>query len=208
MPLVEKLTLTFDVAELRNYVTLLKTHYQDYSWGFEDMKKLPQTIYMKERVQFAENCYGWAITTENLNLSSKSNTPWPEAVDDTAYQDKTLRKERTTDLVFGIIERLLEKVPFACKISISVFPPGSQTIPHKDQDFLLRVHVPIYTNKDVKWLSEEGYSDLHELGSAYLCDTRKMHSVYNDGTVDRVHLIFAIEQIHIDALKKIKDTIK
>lgn len=207
MPLVEKLNFKFDVNELYHYIDLLKSDYKECSWGISDILKLPQTDYMKERVQFANQCYGWAITTENLDVSSKSNSPWPEAVDDTAYRDKELRKERKTDLVFGVIERLFQKIPYACKTFISVFPPGAETIPHKDQDFLLRVHVPIYTNKDVKWMTEEGYHNIQELGSAYLCDTRKMHSIYNDGMTDRVHLIFAVEDKNINKLKKMSGTI-
>lgn len=207
MPLVEKLKFKFDVDELRTYVDILKKNYREYSWGISEIKKLPQTEYMKERVQFAEQCYGWAITTEILDISSKSNSPWPEAVDDTAYKDKELRPERRTELSFGIVERLLEKIPYACKVSISVFPPGCATIPHKDQDFLLRIHVPIYTNNQVQWLTDEGYHDLYELGAAYLCDTRKMHSVYNDSNLDRVHLIFAIEDKNLERLKNIEGII-
>ena len=203
MPLVEKLNFKFDIDELREYVNILKDQYGDHSWGISDILELPQTDYMKERVQFATQCYGWAITTENLDPDSKSNPPWPEAVDDTAYQDKELRPERKTELVFDVIERIFEKIPYACKMLISVFPPGGETIPHKDQDFLLRIHVPIYTNKDVQWLTEEGYHKMYEEGSAYLCDTRKMHSVYNDGKTDRVHLIFAVEAKNLDHLKSI-----
>jgi len=207
MSSVEKLKFKFNVEELKSYVDILKKDYMVYSWGMSEMKKLPQTEYMKERVQFAEQCYGWAITTENLDENSKSNPPWPEAVDDTAYQDKELRPERKTEMLFGITERLTTKIPYACKITISIFPPGAATIPHKDQDFLLRVHVPILTNKKVRWLTEEGYYDMHEPGSAYLCDTRKMHSVYNDSDTDRIHLIFAVEAKNLEKLKNIEGII-
>jgi hypothetical protein len=88
-------------------------------------------------------------------------------------------------------------------VIISVFPPGGATIPHNDQDFLLRIHVPIYTNRDVRWLTSEGYAQMHEVGHAYLCDTRIMHAAYNDGNTDRVHLIFAIEDKYIDNIKSI-----
>jgi hypothetical protein len=206
MPLVEKLNFKFDVDELRNYVDVLQNNFRDYSWDINDVQKLSPTNYTTERIKFATQCYGWAITTENLDTTSKSNSPWPEAIYN-SYQDKELQLERKTDLVFGVIERLFEKIPYACKVIISVFPPGAETIPHNDQDFLLRVHVPIYTHKKVRWLTEQGYYDLHELGSAYLCDTRKMHSVYNDSDVDRIHLIFAIEDKNLEKIKRIKGTI-
>jgi hypothetical protein len=91
---------------------------------------------------------------------------------------------------------------------VSVFPPTGATIPHKDQDFLLRVHVPICTNKDVRWLTDSGYHKLDKPGQAYLCDTRKMHAAYNDSKDDRVHLIFAIEDKYLEDLRKIKGTIQ
>jgi hypothetical protein len=40
-----------------------------------------------------------------------------------------------------------------------------------------------------------------------LCDTRELHSVYNDGDSDRVHLIFAIETQYEDEIKKVKGQI-
>jgi hypothetical protein len=44
---------------------------------------------------------------------------------------------------------------------------------------------------------------MHEVGHAYLCDTRIMHAAYNDGKEDRVHLIFAIEDKYINDIKSI-----
>jgi len=201
--LVEQLNFRFDVDELKEYVAILKKDYQEYKWGAHILLDSDVSEYTKERVGAATKSYGWAITTENLNESSKANPPWPEAVDDTAYAEKTLRPERKTELVFGITEQIFKIIPYANHMLLSIFPPGNATMPHRDQDFLLRVHVPIYTNKKSRWLTDDGYYYMKEPGTAYLCDTRQMHSVYNDGDTDRVHLIFAIEDSKLEHLKSL-----
>lgn len=198
---VEKLNFRFDIDEIREYVSTLKQDYQDYIWRVKTLTDKDE--YTAKRVASAIDNYGWAITTEVLDENIKSNPPWPEVLSEFSYAEKECKAERITPLAFGVIDRLLKKIPYAHHVIISVFPPGGATIPHSDQDFLLRIHVPIYTNKNVRWLTDEGYAQMHEVGHAYLCDTRIMHAAYNDGKEDRVHLIFAIEDKYINDIKSI-----
>jgi hypothetical protein len=199
---VEKLNFKFNIDELRDYYSSLQQDYQDYIWRVKTLTDKDE--YTAKRVASAIDNYGWAITTEVLDENIKSNPPWPEVLSEFSYAEKELKTERITPLAFGVIDRLLKKIPYAHHVIMSVFPPGSATIPHSDQDFLLRIHVPIYTNKNVKWLTDEGYSQMHEVGYAYLCDTRIMHAAYNDDSKeDRVHLIFAIEDKYINDIKSV-----
>jgi len=198
---VEKLNFKFDIDELRDYYNILQRDYQDHVWRVKTLAD--KDAYTAERVAESIPNYGWAITTEVLDESIKSNPPWPEVLSEFSYAEKELKAERITTLAFGIIDRLLKKIPYAHHIIISVFPPGGATIPHNDQDFLLRIHVPIHTNTDVRWLTSEGYTQMDQEGCAYLCDTRVMHAAYNEGTTDRVHLIFAIEDKYINDIKNI-----
>lgn len=206
MSLVEKLNFKIDVDSLRDYYRTLTEEYKDYIWRVETLKEIED--YTLERIKNSLPNYGWAITTEILDETIKTAPPWPEILPEFSYADKTLRPERRTAVAFGIAEKLLEAVPYASHVIISVFPPGGGTIPHSDQDFLLRVHVPIYTNKQIFWATEDGYQCLDKVGQPYLCDTRKIHAVYNDSNEDRVHLIFAIEDKYINDIKKITGTIK
>ena len=202
---VEKLNFRFNIDELRDYHSSLRQNYQDYIWSQRNFNTLQtKDDYTVNRVASCINNYGWAITTEVLDENIKSNPPWPEVLREFSYAEKELAPERITPLAFGVINRLLKKIPYARRVIMSVFPPGSATIPHSDQDFLLRIHVPIYTNKNVKWLTDEGYAQMHEVGNAYLCDTRIMHAAYNDDKKeDRVHLIFAIEDKYINDIKSV-----
>ena len=203
---VEKLNFSVDIDQLRAYYQTLQTDYKDHVWSVKGLAEKDE--YTATRVEASLPNYGWAITTEELDENSKSNTPWPEIKSDFNYTEKTIKPERKTPLFFGIVEKLLEKIPYACRLVVSVFPPTGATIPHKDQDFLLRVHVPIHTNKDVRWLTDSGYHKLDKPGQAYLCDTRKMHAAYNDSKNDRVHLIFAIEDKYLEDLRKIEGLIQ
>lgn len=198
---VEKLNFKFDVNELRSYYETLQKDYQDYVWRVKTLTDKDE--YTAKRVAESIPNYGWAITTEVLDETAKSNPPWPEVLSEFSYAEKELKPERITPLAFGVVERLLKKIPYAHHVIVSVFPPGGATIPHTDQDFLLRVHVPLYTNKDIIWLTEEGYARMDQPGHAYLCDTRVMHAAYNDSKEDRVHLIFAIEEKYINDIKNI-----
>lgn len=52
-----------------------------------------------------------------------------------------------------------------------------------------RIHVPLQTNPDVRFLIE-GRRYVMEEGKAYEINNLKFHEVHNDGTQDRYHLIF------------------
>jgi len=203
---VEKLNFSLDIDQLRDYYNQLQTNYKDHIWRVKDVAEKDE--FTAKRVAASIPNYGWAITTEVLDENSKSNPPWPEVLNEFSYAEKSLKPERITELSFGIIKELLEKIPYAYHVILSVFPPGGATIPHTDQDFLLRVHVPIFTNKDVVWLADEKYHNMHIPGQAYICDTRIMHAAYNDSKEDRVHLIFAVKQDDLDKLRKISGVIK
>jgi hypothetical protein len=203
---VEKLNFSVDLEQLRAYYQTLKNDYKDYIWSVKELAEKDE--YTAIRVADSLPNYGWAITTEVLDENIKSNPPWPEVISEFSYAEKTLKPERKTPLVFGIAEKILETIPYAHHMIMSVFPPSGATIPHTDQDFLVRVHIPLYTNKNVKWLTDSGYHLMDVPGQAYVADTRKMHAAYNDSKENRVHFIFAIEDRYLKDIKKITGIIK
>lgn len=73
--------------------------------------------------------------------------------------------------------------------------PGSFAPMHTDPqrpDWGTRVHVPILTNPGC-WHQWEGGERVHfEVGKAYSFDTMTAHSLGNDGTTERVHLVFEV----------------
>jgi hypothetical protein len=55
-------------------------------------------------------------------------------------------------------------------------------------------------------MNDTGYTNF-EVGNVYLCDTRELHSVHNDGKTDRVHLLFAVPQDCEQEIKKLSGNI-
>ena len=70
---------------------------------------------------------------------------------------------------------------------VTIHTPGTKLITHQDSPDKIRVHIPIYTNKDSNWIIED--EEIHmEPGWAYLVNTTLPHSVENKGTTNRIHL--------------------
>jgi|TARA_B100001094_G_scaffold40088_1_gene34686 hypothetical protein len=70
---------------------------------------------------------------------------------------------------------------------VTIHTPGTKLITHQDSPDKIRVHIPIYTNKDSNWIIDG--EEIHmEPGWAYLVNTTLPHSVENKGTTERIHL--------------------
>lgn len=205
--LIEELNFNIDTSELLSYYTELQTNFQDYKWTYQDSRDQVKEEFLKvyETVK-KKNGYGWAITTNIMDENVKKIIPWYNISKDFNQNITELPVERETPMVFGAVKRLLEKIPYARCVSISVFEPGTELVAHRDEPFLLRVHIPICGGDKSYWLNNDGYTNF-KVGKAYLCDTREPHSVHNDSKEDRVHLLFAIHQDYEEEIKKIIGTL-
>ena len=207
--LVEPLNFTVDINDLKDYYAVLKSNHADRNWSYNDnTNDVREDIYnFNTENSNDRNANGWAITIPKFFNTNEQIVPWLNIHKDFVYGKEHIVQEHHTPLVFGIVQTLLDTFPYAKNVALTVFEPGAQFVPHKDEDYLLRVHIPIYTSSKSRWLTEEGYASINQAGRAYLCDTRELHSVHNDGDTDRVHLIFAIETQYEEAIKKITDKI-
>jgi hypothetical protein len=207
--LVEPLNFTINLDELKSYYTILKEQFAERNWSYNDnTTDVREDIYnFNTENSNDRNANGWAITVPKFLNTNEQVAPWLNIHKDFVYGKEHIQVEHRTPMVFGIVEKLLTVFPYAKNVALTVFEPGAQFVPHKDEDYLLRVHIPIYTSNKSRWLTEDGYEPINKAGQAYLCDTRELHSVYNDGDSDRVHLIFAIETQYEDEIKKVKGQI-
>lgn len=207
--LIEKLNFKIDIKDLEDYYTTLQTSYQDYKWTYASNQDQIKGNFLEVYAGVTtkkKSGYGWAITTNNPAKDVKKNIPWYNISKHYDQGIKELPAERHTSMVYGIAQRILEKIPYARCMSVSVFEPGTELVAHKDEPFLLRVHIPIKAEPKSYWLNVDGYTNL-KVGEVYLCDTRESHSVHNDGKDDRVHLLFAIHQDNEDEIKNLKGTL-
>ena len=70
---------------------------------------------------------------------------------------------------------------------VTIHTPGTKLINHQDSPDKIRVHIPIHTNDQSKWIID-GEEFHMEPGWAYLVNTTLIHSLENKGTTDRIHL--------------------
>lgn len=147
---------------------------------------------------------GWALQNY-LKNDTQICPPWNVVTSD--FTDGTKR----TDMVFGIAERLLDKIPMAFRLGISVTPGGHYIESHIDNAW--HIHFPIWSpsksfftwdDENHNVLSWEHYNDD---GTSWALNTTLMHSVQNHDTNDRVHLFFSVKDQDMPELLKIKGQI-
>lgn len=117
---------------------------------------------------------------------------------DTEYMQKT-----------PYIRQILDELPAAIHtVRALKIKTGGTLNPHRDGDryayeggTVCRLHLPIYTNPDVKFVIDDVEHHL-EAGKLYFTDVSLMHTVHNEGNIDRVHLV-----IDTDATPAMRDII-
>jgi aspartyl/asparaginyl beta-hydroxylase (cupin superfamily) len=83
---------------------------------------------------------------------------------------------------------LVKSLPFRSKKwLVTVHTHGTKLITHQDAADKLRIHIPIHTNNQSKWLID-GEEYFMNPGWAYLVNTTLPHSVENLGNSKRIHL--------------------
>lgn len=79
------------------------------------------------------------------------------------------------------------------KVIIALMPGGTKITPHCDTGlfwkFAHRIHVPLVTNPGVTFCVD-GVDVPTKVGKAFEMANTRLHSVRNDGTQGRIHLIF------------------
>lgn len=175
-----KLTIDIDLEKARQYYAMLQQDYQHKKWAVQ--------------VSGVEIC-GWAIhgvkgKTGNFGLYEKDCEPWG------------IEHYFETELAVGWGKDMLELFPFGYRAGVGSSPPGTIVPPHTDEcgDFAFRLHIPIYTNEQYVWTTEEGQFHM-PAGSVYLVDTAYEHATRNDGNDPRVHFGIAIPKIHLKDLE-------
>jgi aspartyl/asparaginyl beta-hydroxylase (cupin superfamily) len=76
---------------------------------------------------------------------------------------------------------------------VAKLPPGARIDPHRDVHPSFgcghRIHAPLATNSRVRFTVDGRPFNL-AVGQIYEINNKKVHSVHNKGTTDRIHFIF------------------
>jgi hypothetical protein len=201
---VQKLNFVVPLEELKSYYEILKNNYDHLNWSWEKcgndiVDQWRDAAYVDPANLLT---HGWAIQS-NLKDISLPCPPWNISKHETV-------EYRNTELVFDIIERLQQQLPFAYRWAVSVQPPGGKVSLHSDQSDELTVWIPIYTDGvAITFVTDEintGHC-LDSNGSAYLLDTTIPHFTYNHSTQDRVTIIFRLNIKHLSDLLEVQGSI-
>lgn len=194
MDYYKKLDLSIDLQELQEYFNIVETKFAHKRWS---VNKFKDQITADKLKTFTEkpnqDSYGgWAIDS-NLEDIDAVCPPLNESISTLPKLDYS----RSTELSFGIIERLKEKIPFAYKWAILAQPTHGRTFKHDDRGEYV-THIMIRNNPDCIfrfYKSDEEYLDfsLPVDGSLYTLNTELKHETWNEGE-ERISLIFVIKQ--------------
>ena len=172
--------IKFNVNELIGYYHKLENDYQHMKWTVpDDMDRLTHRV---------EEVYSWAIQS-NLKDPTKPCPPYHiQNVDD---RDPSDSFQIPTELIFGFGKKIIDSFPDVRQTVIACHPPNTFIDQHVDSDNFVKIHIPIITNSDSYFIFGEEKFNL-EAGNAYLINTSLMHGTDNQGSSDRIHLIFKI----------------
>jgi hypothetical protein len=187
-----KLNITADIDELKEFYDIIKTDFADRKWvATEQSKYIMREAYIDPNINLSRMPGGWALTTY-LKNDDQICAPWNVLTTD--YTDGKKR----TNMVFGIAERLLDKIPMAYRLGISVTPGGNYIESHTDDAW--HIHFPIYSppKSFFTWDNElrepVDWEHYDADGSSWALNTQLMHSVKNLDTEDRVHMFFSVKE--------------
>jgi len=203
--ILTKLNFTVDIDDLRNYYDILNTQYQHLNWNWD---KCHNQIVQQWRDEISKDpanllTHGWAIQSNLVDLTVPC-PPWNISTLETV-------EYRNTELAFGIISELQSTIPYAYRWAVSVQPPGGKVGQHSDQEDEYTVWIPIYTKgTTITFIQDDSkYNyDLESNGSAYLLDTTVEHYTENLEDIDRVSIIFRLNQKHLYHLLSVKEHFK
>jgi len=184
---VQVIKFKFSLDELRSYYYDLENNFNYLKWTLDYAKDVNNIE--KHKV---EGFYGWGIQSNLENLSE----PCPPY----DIHKNGLTIYRNTELVFGIIEKILIRFPYARQLGIAVHPKEVRIAEHIDNEEYVKIHFPIFKTDSSYFVFGE-HKFILEPGNGYLIDTRYPHSTQQEGSGNRVHLLLKLP------VDKIKDAL-
>lgn len=183
--------LDFDILELPNVKFNLDDVAHYWKSVNEDFSYLKWTITEKDlpsnpNAVTTLGIYGYGILSNLDNINLPCNPPGNSNKD---YKHN--RFTQPTKLLFGIADQIFKKFPKCEELSITAHPPNSGIPPHVDKDDHVRIHIPISTNEQA-WFQHGDTKISLEAGKVYIVNTKRMHSTYNSGSTDRIHILFKV----------------
>jgi hypothetical protein len=161
--------------------------------------------YNKKKSWSAISLRGYTSDIMRIEKPIEMSSKWKEEHKDEHFelQDTSLREQflEINSLLSFLGDAELHRIRFMCLV-----PGGGELTRHTDQvdpdsglnnDNVCRLHFPIQTNPDVRfgvWEPSGNKKEVNmKVGECWVLDTRKPHTVINDGNQDRIHLVVDVK---------------
>lgn len=167
--------IKFSLTELENYFLDIKKNYDYLKWI---MPNVPDTN--------LGGLYGYAILTNKEDPDERADPP---GIRNNKNKYDPLNKP--TKMLKGFAKKLYTVFSYMEELVITCHPANTGIPTHVDKDEHIRIHFPIYTNKQSHFIINGNKYTLKP-GMAYAINTKQLHSTINHGDVDRIHLHFKI----------------
>jgi len=167
--------IRFSFTELENYFLDIKQQYDYLRWTMPDVSNTN-----------LGGLYGYAILTNKEDPEERADPPGIRS-----NKSKYEPLNKPTKMLKGFAKKLYTEFPYMEELVITGHPPGTGIPSHVDRDEHIRIHFPIYSNKQSHFIINENDYVLKP-GIAYIINTKRMHTTINNGDNDRVHLHFKI----------------
>lgn len=204
---ITKLNFTVSLELLQNYYSTLVEDYEHLRWAWDKNGKEITDEWYNRILSNGIGCtypYGWAIQS-NLIDKTIPCPPYNISIHERGeYKD--------TELMFGIVKRLKDLMPYTYRWSLVVQPPEGKVSRHVDQGDEYTAHIPIYEAPDAVFKFWDNYENRKDFtmqadGSVYLVDTIIQHETENFSRTNRAGLVFRFKRSDLPKLLEIKGTI-
>lgn len=170
------LDIKFDIEEAREYYHVIERDYSHLKW-------IPNNDAVDIEKHKIVGVYGWGIQS-NLDDLSKPCPPYH-------VHKHGSNDYRNTELVFGFAQKLIDFFPECRQLGLAIHPPGVEIGQHVDNDDYFKIHIPLYSTPESYFVFGEEKHVMNP-GKMYLVETAFMHGTSNNGTANRVHLLFKL----------------
>lgn len=193
MDVVTKLNFKLDIQELKEYYETLKRDYQDRHWTWEK-NHIHLDADAKQECASPENTifHGWPL---------QSNMKDPKIMPSILKSKHPQVPWYNTSLMFGVMRRLYERIPFAYRWTLFVLPPSGRITRHVDHNQYV-ILIPIEWEKEAVFNFDVPYTFKCN-GDAYLLDVEVPHDTANFSNKDRVNLNARIDREQLDNIMKV-----
>lgn len=166
-------------------------------------KKQYDTLNIKRKVIELEEEWKYDTTRQDtFNVHRHTNSYILNKVSIDWEKDTPLNqiyRNQNSDL-WNLTEPIIKELEEDCdgemgQVLYVNLPAGKVIDPHEDFGsylfYICRYHIPIITNPDVGFIVDEEIKFMKE-GECWEINNNKMHSVFNKGNSDRIHLLIDI----------------